>query len=75
MSAKKTELLTLKQAVDFLNELHGIDPEKVGRNAYGTQHLYNMIHNGKLNRHGPRHIVQIEKDQLVNLLGPKKATG
>lgn len=69
------ELLTLKEAVDFLNELHGIDPNRAGRNAFGIQHLYNMIHQKKLRRHGPRHIVQVEKQQIENLLGPKKATG
>lgn len=69
------DLITLKEAVDFLNQLHGIDPAKVGRNAFGMQHLYNLIHQKKLRRHGPRHIVQVEKQQLEILLGPKKATG
>jgi hypothetical protein len=75
VSAKKTELISLIEAVDHLNKIHGIDPKVVGRNVFGKQHIYNLIHQKKLERFGPKHMVLIDKKELENLLGPKKATG
>jgi hypothetical protein len=73
MGAKK-ELLTLKQAVEFLNEVHQNDKTKTGKDVYGEGTLYNAVSSKKLRRHGPRHMLQLEKDQLLDVFGPKKVS-
>ena len=75
MNAKKAELLSLKEAVKFLNEIHQNDPLKSGRDVFSIGHIYNCIHQKRLQRFGPRHHAQVEKNELVKVLGPKKATG
>lgn len=72
---KKSELISLKEAVDYLNVIHHNDPKKSGRDAFCIGHIYNCIHKKKLHRYGPRHLAQVDKHELEKLLGPKKATG
>lgn len=73
MAAKK-ELITLKDALDVLNEAHGIDPEEFGRSVYSKQTLYNAFHTKRLTRYGPHHIAKVDKEELLRVLGPKKAS-
>jgi len=72
---KELELISLDDAVVFLNKLHSIDPVKVGRSFCGKQHLYNCIFQKKLKRYGPKHIAMVDKNEVEIVLGPKKATG
>lgn len=72
MAAKK--LVTLKDAIDVVNQAHGIDPEKVGRAAISMQTIYNAISAKKLKRYGPRRIAQVDVDELLRVFGPKKAS-
>lgn len=68
------KLVTLDQAVDLLNKAHQIDPEVCGRDAYSKQTLYNAIYKKKLARFGPKHILQIDVDELLLKYGPKKVS-
>lgn len=72
---KKTELISIKEAVIFLNEIHHNDPVKSGRDAFTAGHIYNCIYKKKLQRYGPRHLAQVDKFEIEKLLGPKKAAG
>lgn len=69
--AKK--LVTLKEAIELLNDAHGIDPVKLGRNVFSERTLYNAVHNKRIKRYGPRHIVQFDSDEILRVFGPKKA--
>jgi hypothetical protein len=75
MNAKKVELISLNEAVTFLNEIHHNDPTKSGRDYCTKEHLYNCIYRKKIHRYGPRHFVQVDKYELEKIFGPKKATG
>lgn len=75
MSKKEQVLISLNEAVEYLNELYLIDPEKMGRSFCGKQHLYNCISKKKLKRYGPKHIAMLDKHEVEIVLGPKKATG
>lgn len=68
----KKKKLTINEALEFLNEAHGVDPAALGRNAYSKQAIYNAVHTKKLNRFGPRHILQLDADELLKVFGPKK---
>ena len=65
-------LVTLKEAIQILNEVHQIDPKKLGRNAFATQTIYNAIAKKKLKRYGPYHILQVDVEELLRVFGPKK---
>lgn len=70
--AKK--LISLKEAIIVLNDAHDINPENAGRDAYSTRSIYNAIHKKRIKRYGPRHFVQVDKEELLRLFGPKKAS-
>ena len=67
-------LITLKEAIRVLNDAHFIDPIKEGRDAFSEKSIYNAVHGKKLKRYGPRHILQLDKAELLRLFGPKKAS-
>lgn len=70
MGAKKIkELIGLKEAVHVLNSHFQNDPAKSGRNVYSLGTLYNKISSGELKRHGPRHMVLVDKEELLQALG------
>lgn len=71
MAAKK--LVTLKEAIELVNQAHNIDPEKDGKTALSAQTIYNAINTKKMKRYGPRHILQVNVDELLKVFGPKKA--
>lgn len=62
------KLLTIDEAIVFLNNIHQINPDS-GRNVYSKKTLYNMIHKKRLKRFGPRHLVQLDQDDLIRVLG------
>jgi hypothetical protein len=65
-------LITLKEAIVYLNEVHGIDPVKAGKDVYSVQTLYNYIHTKKLKRYGPHHMAKVDTEDLFRVLGPKQ---
>lgn len=71
MAAKK-KLLSLVEAIDFLNEVHQVDPTKAGRNVISIGTLYNAINKKRLTRHGPFHFAQVDADELLREFGPKR---
>jgi hypothetical protein len=72
MSPSK-KLITLKQAVNLLNEAHGVDPYTDGRNAFNIGSLYNAISKKKLKRFGPRHLAQVDQDDVLRIFGPQRS--
>ncbi len=68
----KSKLITLKQAVELLNQAYGIDPAIDGRPAYAIGTLYNAIAQKKLKRYGPTHLAQVDSEELLRVYGPKK---
>lgn len=56
--SKTKELLSLKEAVKYINELHQWNSEKEGRDILSVGHLYNCINKKKIKRYGPRHAAQ-----------------
>lgn len=71
--SKDKELISLKMAVQFINELHQWNPTKEGRDIYSLQHLYNCINKKKIKRYGPRHAAQVDKEEIEMFFGPKRA--
>lgn len=59
------KLITLDEAIDLINKHYGYDPEKHGKGVYTKKTIYNMVHKGKLGRHGPRHMLQLDEDEVI----------
>lgn len=70
----KKELVTLKEAVELLNQAHQNDKTKTGKDVFGEGSIYNAVSKKRLRRHGPRHMLQLEKEQLLDVFGPKKVS-
>jgi len=58
------KLLTVNGAIRFLNEKMQIDPKLEGRDAISKQTIYNAVSKGELKRYGPKHILQIDEQEL-----------
>lgn len=71
---KKVKVVSLKEAIQILNDAYQNDPEKSGRNAIAMQTIYNALSNGRLTRHGSRHFRQVDVNELLNVFGPRKAS-
>lgn len=61
MAAKKMHLLTLDQAIQEINRHWGL----TDRSLYSKQTLYKAIHKGELHRYGPRHVVFVDRDEIM----------
>ena len=70
----KKEYVSLKEAINLLNEVHFVNPEKAGRNVFAKQTIYNAIHSGRLKRFGPNHMLLMDKNELLAVFGPKHAS-
>ena len=73
MKKNTKKLVSLKEAVQLLNEVYSNDPQKSGRDIISLKTLYNKIHLGKLKRHGPRHFCQVDADEILDMFGPRSA--
>lgn len=71
MAAKK-EYISAKAALNFINEIHNVDPDNAGRPVIKLQTIYNAINLKRLKRYGPRHMVLLDPDDIRSVFGPKK---
>lgn len=69
MSKKKEKLLTLEQAVDFINNQYGID----GLSMIKVKTLYNKIWEKKLTNYGSKKRALVSENQILLLYGRKSA--
>lgn len=69
---KESKKVTLKEAVQILNEAFHNDPEKSGRDVITIGGLYNALYKKKLSKYGSRHFRQVDVDELLAVFGPKK---
>lgn len=58
------KLLTVNGAIRFLNEKMQINPQVEGRDAIAKQTLYNAVNRGELTRHGSKHILQLDAEEI-----------
>lgn len=70
---KKQNLVSLKEAVKMLNEAHCNNPEVTKRNVLSVRALYNLLSAKKIGKYGPRHMRQVDMDELLAKYGPKKS--
>ncbi len=68
----KKKLVSLKEAIDVLNDAFQNNPEKSGRDAISKGTLYNAISSKRLTAHGSSHFRQVEVEELLREFGPKK---
>lgn len=73
-AAKKSTIVSLREALFELNRAWKNDPTKTGRSIIAQKTIYNAISAKKIRRHGPKHFVQVELEQILDLYGPKKAS-
>lgn len=69
----KKKLVTLKEAVEILNDAFQNDPNKTGRSVISIGGLYNALYKGKLTKYGSRHFRQVDVDELLAVYGPQKS--
>lgn len=60
MAAKKLQLVTLDQAVDFIKKAYG-QTEVI---VYSKKTLRNMILKKELTRYGPKHMVFLDVEEI-----------
>lgn len=66
--------ITLNEAIELIDKSWKIDLDKLGKkHVYSKGSIYNAIHEKKLSRSGPPHIVMVDADEVLKLFGPKKA--
>lgn len=70
-AAKKMEFITLDDAIAIADKFFNFDTTN-DKHVYQKSYLYNLISAGKLSRHGPYHLTQLEKNEFVSWLESKK---
>lgn len=73
MGEPKKKLVSLKEAIQILNNEFGNDPEKSGRNVVAIGTLYNAISNRRLKAYGSRHFRQVDVQELLHEFGPTES--
>lgn len=71
---KKPKVVSLKEAIEVVNEAFQNDPAKSGRNVINIGSLYQALHHGKLKRYGSKSFRQVEVEELLSVFGPDKAS-
>ncbi|CAB4152723.1 hypothetical protein UFOVP610_25 [uncultured Caudovirales phage] len=73
MSKKKLQkFVTLREAIQILNEAFGNDPSKSGRNVIAIGSLYNALYHKKLKKYGKPKFRQVDVNELLEVFGPQK---
>jgi uncharacterized protein YfbU (UPF0304 family) len=72
---KQGKKVFLKEAIKLLNQAFGNDPEKSGRDIIAIKTLYNAISSKRLKAYGPRHMRQVDVEELMLEFGPKEDVG
>lgn len=72
MTAKKTKLVSLVEAVKLINEAYQNNPEVSGRDVISIKTIYNALSSGRLTRYGSFHFRQVDADELLKEFGPDK---
>ncbi len=60
--------ITINEVVQLANKFYGVDPARMGRDAYKKSYIYNLICKGKLKNHGPRHMALLDENEVRKVL-------